>query len=161
MAGLAIAKWPLEDRLMWQSLLHSGSPLDDCGGLTHLRQTSVQVLEQAYCQWLGWLTAHDSEALHVAPVERATPERLARWLDTLAASSAMTRLIYVNGMLRVLRIVAPEADWGRQTRMLKKIRQLAGHGDASRKNGRLLCSSVLLAAGLAYAEAHPSHSRPP
>jgi len=39
--------------------------------------------------------------------------------------------------------------------MLKKIRRLAGHGDPSRKHGRVLCSSVLLAAGLAYAEAHP------
>lgn len=152
MAGLALAKWPLEDRLMWQSLFESTSLLDDCGGLAHLRQTSIQVLEQAYCQWLGWLTAHDVEALHMAPVERATPERLIRWLDAFADARAMTRLIYLNGTLRVLRIAAPDADWGRQTRMLKKVRRLAQHGDPSRKHGRVLCSSVLLAAGISYAE---------
>lgn len=152
MAGLALAKWPLEDRLMWQSLFESASLLDDCGGLAHLRKTSIQVLEQAYCQWLGWLTAHDVDALHMAPAERATPERLTRWLDAFADARVMTRLIYLNGTLRVLRIVAPDADWGRQTRMLKKVRRLAQHGDPSRKHGRVLCSSVLLAAGISYAE---------
>lgn len=155
MAGLARVRWPLADQLMWQSLFHRGSLLDDFGGLSHLRQGSVQTLEQAYCQWLGWLAAYDSEALRLEPVDRATPERIARWFHNLAESSAMTRLIYINGMLRVLRVAAPDGDWERQTKILTKARRVARHGDAGRKVGRVLCSRVLLAAGLNYAGAHP------
>lgn len=154
MAGLAQRHWPQADQVMWQSLFHRGSLLDDFGGLSHLRQGSVQTLEQAYCQWLGWLAAYDSHALHMEPVDRATPGRLARWFDTLSGLSAMTRLIYVNGTLRVLRVAFPEADWGRQIKILIKARRVARQLDSDRKLGRVLCSRVLLAAGLQYAGAH-------
>lgn len=158
MDGLAPAKWPLQDKLMWKALLQSNSLLDDNGGLAHLRKTSVRVLEQAYRHWLGWLIAQEPEALQTPPVERATLACLVRWLDALANLSPMTRLFYVEGVLRVLRAAAPDADWSQQRRLLLKLKRLAGHGDPQRKQGRVLSSSVLLAAGIAYAETHPKAS---
>lgn len=155
------AIWPIEDRLMWQALQQSGSLLDDNGGLAHLRSTSVTVLRQAYQKWLGWLASAEVSALQIPPTQRATIERLKRWLGSLSSLRPMSRLFYVEGMLRVLRAAAPEANWREQESLVRRLRRLAGHGDRSRKNGRVLCTSVLLAAGLTYAESHPKAAPTP
>lgn len=146
---------------MWQSLMQTGSLLDDNGGLTHLRTTSVATLHQAYRHWLGWLASTDVDALTIHPTQRATVGRFKLWLESLKSLRPMTRLFYIDGTLRVLRAAAPDADWKSHEKLLRQLRRLAGHGDRSRKNGRILCSSVLLAAGRTFAATHPKPTPTP
>lgn len=150
-----VSAWPVQDQIMWNSLFVAGSPLDERGALSHLRSTGAGPLKQAYRQWLHWLQSTEPAALDCKPQDRATITRLREWCDARAALRPMSRLFYVEGTLKVLFAFAPDADWSAQRRLIKQLKRLAGHGDKSRKAGRVLSSSVLLQAGIRHAEAHP------
>jgi integrase len=136
---------------MWDALHKKAGPLDDPGALAHLRQTSSATLEARYARWMKWLEATDPNALLSPPAERATLDRLHRWLDALAHTAPMTRLMFVDGVLRVLRAADSAQDWTLQRRLLTELKRHAGRGDPARKRGHILSSEVLLKAGLAHA----------
>lgn len=149
-----VSAWPVKDQAMWHSLFVAGSPLDDQGALSHLRPTAAKVLNQAYRQWMHWLQSFDPAALEHEPKERATVTRLRQWCEAKGDLRPMTRRFYVEGVLKVLCAFAPDADWSAQKRLVKQLKRLAGHGDNSRKAGRVLSSGVLLQAGIRHASAH-------
>lgn len=153
---LAKAAWPDTDRMMWGELFKEAGPLDDRGELAHLRQTSVATLEKSYARWMKWLRTFDPDALSLPPATRATLPRLQLWLEGLAHTAPMTRLMFVGGVLRVLRAVDPDLNWTMQLRLLKGLKRAARRGDPARKRGRVLSSAVLLYAGLSHAVADPS-----
>jgi len=136
---------------MWDALRKYAGPLDEPGGLAHLRQTTCDSLEARYVRWLKWIAIDDPAALSLQPSQRATVPRLQAWLVALSHTRPMSRLMYVDGVLRILREAAPEQDWSIQLRLLAHIKRTAGRGDPSRKNGRILSSTVLLEAGLRLA----------
>jgi len=144
-------EWPYADRIMWDALLKEAGPLDDRGALAHLRQTSLSTLEARYARWMQWLKASAPEALALPPVDRATLPRLQSWLSALEHTKPMTRLMFIDGVLRVLRAAEPDHDWTMQRRLLAGLKRAAGRGDPARKHGRILSSEVLLKAGLAHA----------
>ncbi|SMY10406.1 tyrosine-type recombinase/integrase [Flavimaricola marinus] len=145
------AEWPSSDKVMWQTLWSDAGPLDDPGPLAHLRQTTHNSLEPRYARWIKWLRAHDVASLNLHPADRATVSRLQKWLATLEHTRPMTRLSYIDGVLRILVAAAPEMDWSLQRRLLDGLRRAAGRGDQSRKSGRVLSSAVLLQLGLNHA----------
>jgi len=148
---LPLADWPANDRALWSRLLQAGSPFDDRGGLAHLRATSLETLQTRYGRWLCWLARTDTAALDEAPAQRATLPRLRAWLADLDHTAPMTRLMFVDGVLRVLRAAQPDTDWSTQRRLLAYLKRTAGRGDPARKQGRILSSRVLLEAGLRLA----------
>ncbi len=148
---LPFHEWPAADRMMWAALRKNAGPLDEPGGLAHLRQTSCDTLEARYARWLKWLSVTEPEALSLQPAERAILAHLQAWLEALAHTKPMSQLMFVDGVLRILREAAPEQDWAMQRRLLAGLKKMAGRGDPSRKNGRVLASNVLLKAGLSYA----------
>ena len=99
--------WPAVDRMMWATLRKEAGPLDDPGGLAHLRQTSCDTLQARYGRWLKWLSVTEPEALALQPAERATLARLQSWLEALAHTTPMSQLMFVDAVLRVLREVGP------------------------------------------------------
>jgi len=148
---LPLDRWPEADRFMWAALRAQGGPLDDQGALAHLRETSLQTLERRYGRWLCWLGKSDPTALQLQPAERATTDRLKKWLEDLAHTAPMSRLMFVDGVLRILCAAAPQKDWTQQRRLRAGLKQSAGRGDRRRKEGRVLSTQVLLAAGLSLA----------
>jgi integrase/recombinase XerD len=149
---LALSEWPHSDRKMWAALHKHGGPLDDSGAFSHLRATSLETLKLRYGRWLTWLDSAHPEQIALAPVERAELGMLTDWLEDLARTKPMTQLMFIDGVLRVLRAEAPKADWSRQLRLLAGLRRKAGKGDKVRKVGRVLSSKVLLETGIKYAE---------
>lgn len=149
-----LSEWPHQDQAMWNSLFVTGSPLDERGALSHLRPTGAAALKHAYRQWMHWLQTTDPAALDCRPVERATITRLRQWCASKAALRPMSRLFYVEGILKLLFAFSPDTDWSAQRRLLKQLKRLAGHGDKSRKVGRVLSSDVLFQAGIRHASAH-------
>lgn len=145
------ANWPLADQQMWNNLLAAGCPLDENGGLSHVRPTTVAMLQNAYRQWLHWLAISEPEAFNTDPVERATLSRLRRWHDQMESLRPMSKLVYIGGTVRILRAAAPDVDWSNHTRLLRHLKRLAGDGDRGRKSGRVLDSGRLLEAGIRYA----------
>lgn len=147
------AQWPRSDHAMWDALCKTAGPLDDPGGLAHLRPTSLDTLEVRYGRWLQWLVTTDPDVLALPPMDRATLARLQTWLVALEHTKPMSRLMFVDAVLRVLRAADPSGDWTMQLRLRKGLKYAAGRGDPDRKNGRILSSAVLLKAGLTHATA--------
>lgn len=148
--------WPGADRTMWDELRKDAGPLDDRGGLAHVRQTTCKSLEDRYARWMMWLTTADPDALTLHPAARATLPRLQLWLEALAHTRPMTRLAFVDGVLRVLSAAHPAQDWTMQRRLIKSLKRAAGRGDPARKQGRILSSTFLLQVGLSYAASDPA-----
>lgn len=155
------ANWPLADQQMWDNLIAAASPLDDNGGLSQVRPTTVVMLQNAYRQWLYWLATSESDALDIAPAERVTLSRLRRWYGQMDTLRPMSKLVYIGGVLRVLRAAAPDADWSNHSRLLRHLKRQAGDGDRSRKSGRVLDSGILLQAGMRYAKTSPKTNPTP
>ena len=63
----------------------------------------------------------------------------------------MTRLMLIDGVLRILKDVEPGLDWTAQERLRKILRNAARHQHGARKIGRILSSATLLTAGLTLA----------
>lgn len=145
------AAWPAADQMMWEALRKQAGPFDDRGALAHLRQTSCDTLELRYARWMKWLESTDPDALSLPPAERASLARLQHWLEALAHTKPMTQLMFIDGVLRILRAIAPDRDWTMQLRLQKGLKRNAGRGDPERKRGRILSSAVLLEAGLTHA----------
>ncbi|NSY39079.1 site-specific integrase [Leisingera sp. ANG59] len=145
---LPIPQWPAADQTMWAALFADGGPLDGQGPLIHLRKTSRHTLSLRYGQWLKWLASTEPSTLACTPVERVTRTRLVQWLSSLDRLADMTRLMLVDGVLRVVMAAAPGRDWSQETKLRKRLKYHAGRGLQSRKHGRILSSAVLLEAGL-------------
>lgn len=150
---LRVDDWPGSDRQMWDLLLRAGGPFDDHGALAHLRPASRETLARGYGRWLAFVARTEPAALQEAPARRATLPRLRAWLDDLGHVAPMSRLLFVESLLRVLIAAAPEADWQAHRRVRAHLKHMAGRGDASRKQGRVLSAAVLLQAGLRHATA--------
>lgn len=153
------AEWPDADRRMWERLSNRASLLDDGGELAHLRPTTIGMLQHSYRQWIHWLTTTEPDALREPPEERASLERMHRWFGAMAALRPMSRLVYIGGVLRVLRAARPQADWSSHARVLAHLKHQAGSGDKTRKFGRVLDSRDLFDVGVRYATS-PFRTRP-
>lgn len=147
---MPLASWPDLDLAMWRRLVEPGGPLDDHGALAHLRQTTLVMRMGQYGRWLAWLQANDPTALVEIPESRATMERLRDWLKALAHVSPISRLMFVSGVLHILRKAAPEVDWEPHMELEARLRVEAGRGSGKRKLGRILSSATLLDAGLRH-----------
>lgn len=145
---LAFEDWPLADRTMWAHLTEAGDVFDDQGALSHLRPSSLHTRVTHYGRWLRWLQLHEPEALHEPPETRANPERIRHWLEDLDHTRPMSRLAFVDSVLRVLSAAAPHQDWTMLKRVRAHLRRAAGTGDPARKHGRILTSGLLFEAGL-------------
>lgn len=156
---LPLANWPASDWDMWDKLQKAAGPLDDCGALAHLRATSLKTLELRYARWLQWLITSDADAITLPPARRATLPRLSAWLQDLSHTRPMTRLMFIDGVLRVLSAADPVHDWTGQRRLKTGLKRTAGNGDRDRKLGRVLSSDVLLRAGISLATEHAEVAR--
>ena len=146
---------------MWRALRRQCGPFDDPGALKHLRTTSAETLEKRHVRWLRWLHLHEPAALQEAPTARTMMPRLQVWLDGLAHTAPMSRLMFFDGLLRVMTAAAPEADWTAHRRVTSRLKRAAGRGDPARKAGRVLSTRVQLEVGEAHAgaEADAASSR--
>ena len=149
---LPFDQWPAADQALWESLFTEGDPLDDEGPLVHLRQTSRDSLLLRYGRWLKWLLDEEPDVLAHDPLDRPTLEHLKGWLRALEHTAPMTQLMFVDGVLRIMRAAAPEQDWSAQTRLKSRLKHAAGRGDPARKRGRVLSSLHLLDAATMLAD---------
>lgn len=158
---LPFADWPASDRAMWQALFAAGDLLDESGPLAHVRDTTRVSLEPRYGRWLRWLIMSHPADLALPPTERVTIMRLRDWLDDLAHTAPMTRLAFIDGVMRIVSAAAPERDWSAHSALRSRLKSLAGRGRQTRKQGRILSSAVLLDAGITLALRRADETRSP
>lgn len=148
---LFVHEWPTSDQEVWASLLKKGHPLDDAGALSHLRASTVQTIEVSYGRWLSWLDVAAPCALELPILDRATPERVMSWMQSMQHLAPYSRVMHLDALIWILRAMDPAADVTilRRIRAVHHLEALSNSGD--RKNGRILSSRVLLEAGLELA----------
>ena len=144
--------WPSADRDIFDDLFRLGDPLTGRGPLSHYRQPSVANLRIGYGRWIGWLTAVNPDALHETAVARATGARVRNWIAGHANLSPETRLSMLDRAMRVLQTHQKDADWSEHRRLAALLRRECRDYVSDRKIGRVVSSSLLLRAGLSYAE---------
>lgn len=149
--SLPVTEWPMQDRLMLETLLQNGGPFDDRGAFADLRDPSVRLYTGGYARWLQWLCRNAPETLQDPPVSRATLVRMRDWLRSLSDVTPTSRMMFFTGALKVLKAMGPDTDWTAHTRHKNRLSQAAGRGDPKRKQGRILSSQVLLRSALAHA----------
>lgn len=149
--SLPLAEWPPADRQMWLALTQKGGPFDDHGPLQHLRATTLSNYLEAYGRWLHWLQVHEAATLAEAPVTRCSLARLRAWLASMADLAPTSRLMFLKGVLRMLRAAAPDTDWSAHVKVGRTLATRVDRGVPKRKQGRILSSRVLLEAGLRHA----------
>ncbi len=154
-------EWPDADSVMWKALFAKGDLLDGQGQMAHVRQTTQISLEPRYGRWLAWLRANEPHALEVSPPQRATLDRVKSWLIALDHTAPMTRLAFIDGLLRVLMAANPERDWSAHRTLRARLKKQAGRGAQMRKTGKILSSNVLLDAGLNLALVAANEARSP
>ena len=148
---LPLDAWPETDKAMWYTLCQRTGPLDDGGGLDHLREASKETLRLHYGRWLRWVLNSEARMIEMQPVERLTIARLQDWLEDLSHTSKMSQWSFVGNTVRVLQASAPDHDWRIYKRLVKHLRWQAGQGDRSRKEGRVCDSEMLLKIGIRIA----------
>lgn len=136
---------------MWSALQEQGGPFDKRGALAHVRPTTIKSLEPRYGRWLRWIQTTEPGVLALPPTERASLAKLQAWLRDLARTRPMTRLAFMQGVVRILRAQEPDHDWTGHTRLIVALKREAGSGDSARKRGRILSSKVLLEVGMRHA----------
>lgn len=154
-------QWPNADRSMWEAVFKKGDLLDGQGPMAHVRLTTQTSLEPRYGRWLEWLRVNEPQVLDMPPPQRATLDRLKAWLTALDHTAPITRLAYIEGVLRVLLAANPERDWSAHRKLRLRLKKQAGRGDQTRKKGRILSSKVLLDAGLNLALVAADETRSP
>lgn len=147
--GLLLAQWPEADRRMWDGLVRSGDVFDEAGAFAHCRQVTLDGYRLANAQWLQHLDDEGVDLTAEAPDQRASEQRLRRYLETLAHQSPSSRTHRFAYLCRVLSRAYPEADW----RVLKNAANGLNRQKKQAGQDRILDqvppSDALLDAGLA------------
>lgn len=143
--------WPAADQALWAALVRTGNPLDEAGGFSHMKATTLFTIRYNYARWLAWLRDSNPCALSEPPERRATPERLLAWMGSMSDLAPRSRATFVDGPIQVLSAAAPELDWRPHYRVRNRVQQEASRTDSTRKVGRVKSTAVLLEAGLELA----------
>lgn len=148
---LAVTEWPASDRLMLGRLVRATSPLEGPGALRHCRKTTLFGYTKAYGRWLGWLQSSEPDTLALPPTQRASPERLLKWLESLSHTSPQFQRNMIGWTVRILIAAEPGGDWIEANRILRYLTAAAKSAISLRKVGRILPSDVHFAAALRLA----------
>lgn len=112
--------WPAADVEAFKAAYAPGDIFeDDCGPGAHLSAGTRCMIETAYGRWLGYLRSHRPSSYRLPPAGRITPTVVRAYVDALDSHlESMSVVIYVDGLYKAARLLAPTVDWS----WLKAIR---------------------------------------
>lgn len=148
--ALKHAAWPQPDQILWSGLFRKGHPLDEAGPLSHLSPVSIIAMEATWGHWLGWVARERPELLNLEPLTRAAPVNLQAWLGTMAHLVPATASFRINGVLRVLRTLAPPEAVETHRKLARHYQRITDATPSHRKQGRIVETGVLVDAGVTH-----------
>jgi integrase len=112
--------WPAADRTAWAAALRPGDPFSPGGQAAHWRLTSRALVERGYGTWLAWLDGQGflDDRPPAARLDRNTVKAFVETLEMCWRSATVS--MTVDGLVRALQVMAPEAD-------LAWLRTILGH----------------------------------
>jgi integrase/recombinase XerD len=107
-----LAQWPAVDRERWAAAQTPAGFLEPVKPASGWSRARRRIVEQAYGQWLGFLSRQGILDPSCHPGERVTDDRLRQFVgelrDRVTPSSAS---MMVGALLRMLVALEPERDW--------------------------------------------------
>ncbi|MDC8755444.1 hypothetical protein OIK40_12410 [Erythrobacter sp. sf7] len=146
--SLPVAKWPEQDRIVWEAACTPTSILEDSGGeLTHLAPISQRKTAKGWGRFINHLRFNDRNALLEPVTARVTLGRVRGYVRRLEelGNSTHTILCRLQELADAARILAPDGDFSFINRIASHVR--AQHRPARPKHNRVMADEV---ATLAY-----------
>jgi len=106
--------WPAQDQAAWAKASKAGSPLEDGGWAARWAPPSRYKAERDYGRWLAWLDQHGELDPDQAPRQRATRDRVGRYLEDIKTDlSPFSVQSCLQGLGDVLRVMTESHafDW--------------------------------------------------
>ena len=64
--------WPGEDRKRWESAFKTGDRFDESGPGAHLAESTRRVWRESHARFLGFISTHRQDLMHVTPSARSS-----------------------------------------------------------------------------------------
>jgi integrase len=146
-SSLPIADWPAADRSAWLSACKPPVRLSPGGAASRMSRDIQQTNARAYGHFLAYCRREGALDADTPAAVMVTPDRIAAFLADLShLVGSVTRLNYIQRILRVASILSPDRDFG----WLREV--VADLKDSARprpKAHRIVDSDRLLSLGLA------------
>lgn len=141
------AKWPDDDRSVWEAAFRVGKFLDEEGAGAHLAPATRVSLQSAYGRWLGYLDRFRPERLAQPASQRVSPDIIESYVGQLRLTRRESAIATELHHLRLaLRLICSGADWS----WLKKVtKRIATQARREPNRHHLVTSERLFALGLA------------
>ncbi len=125
--SLPVSNWPAVDQRLWASvLIPASSPFRPASVASTWSPRRRRICEQAYGQWLAWLLSENHLDAEGPPEDRATPERITRFVEQLIKRvSSVSAAMMVGALGRVLAVLSPETDWAWMRRLYQDLKAWA------------------------------------
>ena len=143
--GLAESEWPAADHAMWSALMHRGDVFEESGAFADLKPLTLKTRRVAYGHWLRFLKRTGVALEAEPPAERATADRVARFIDSLGHLSPATRSQRVVALYLILRGAAPERDWTALSTAAARLQRLEARCGPRRRPSEAVSALDLVA----------------
>ena len=153
--SLPLSEWPEPDRLAWLAALDPGRDVfEDAGPAARWAAATRAGVRHGYGRWLGFLAAHEPDALALDPGARADVARVGRFLAHLSETvGPASRHVTAQHLRDALAAMAPGHDRAALGRLVARLGRDRRPRD---KRPRLVATGRLLALGQALMDGVPA-----
>jgi integrase len=107
-----VTEWPPTDQTRWRAATQPVSPFGKKNPAGSWSVARRHIVEDAYGQWLAWLSAKGLLDPALQPGLRVTPERVRCYVDNIGARLAPVSVAMMIGSLaRMMVALEPTSDW--------------------------------------------------
>jgi integrase/recombinase XerD len=114
--------WPAEDRIRWEWAFKTGDRFDESGPGAHLAETTRRVQRESYGRFLGFISTHHQDLMHLPPdarIDRLLVADYVAWRRTSCGD--VTVAIDLDHLRGALKLICPGVDWSWLLTITKRI----------------------------------------
>jgi integrase/recombinase XerD len=114
--------WPAEDRKRWESAFKTGDRFDESGPGAHLAESTRRVWRESYARFLGFISSHRQDLMHLPPKARIDRLVVADYVAWRRKSCGdVTVAIDLDHLRGALKLICPGVDWSWLLTITKRI----------------------------------------
>src|SRR3984893_2345431 len=114
--------WPAEDRIQWESAFKTGDPFDESGPGAHLAESTPRVQRESYARFLGFISTHRQDLMHLPPharIDRLVVAAYVAWRRHFCGDVTVGNDI--DHLRGALKLICPGVDWSWLLTITKRI----------------------------------------
>jgi integrase len=114
--------WPAEDKVQWESAFKTGDRFDESGPGAHLAESTRRVQRESYTRFLGFISTHRQDLMHLPPnarIDRLVVAAYVAWRRNFCGD--VTVAIDLDHLRGALKLICPGVDWSWLLTITKRI----------------------------------------